>query len=151
MANELSFEVVEGRDKGKLIRIPDDGGSIGRKGAIAIDEKKSEDFHAQLECVNGGIVVRDLATAVGTFVNGKKVHEAPLNLNDVISIGSTKLALVHKAVQAEPNPVPQTSTPAGNEAIRLGLTSCPASSPSCCWVQAITVPKPRLKNSFISS
>jgi ABC-type multidrug transport system ATPase subunit/ABC-type multidrug transport system permease subunit len=47
--------------------------------------------HATIMKRNGGLVIRDLGSTNGTFVNGKRVPEAPLSSGDEIQIGPFKL------------------------------------------------------------
>jgi hypothetical protein len=49
--------------------------------------------HARLEIEGTALVVRDLGSTNGTFVNGERVYEAVLEVGDVISVGSTSLVV----------------------------------------------------------
>jgi ABC-type multidrug transport system ATPase subunit/pSer/pThr/pTyr-binding forkhead associated (FHA) protein len=47
--------------------------------------------HAIISSQNGGLVIRDLGSTNGTFVNGQRISQVPLNSGDVIQIGPFKL------------------------------------------------------------
>lgn len=47
--------------------------------------------HAMITKQNGGMVIRDLGSTNGTFVNGSRISHVPLNSGDVIQIGPFKL------------------------------------------------------------
>jgi pSer/pThr/pTyr-binding forkhead associated (FHA) protein len=46
--------------------------------------------HAQITDQGGGYVIQDLGSANGTFVNGSRVTEGPLQPGDEVSIGGTR-------------------------------------------------------------
>ncbi|WP_322496187.1 FHA domain-containing protein [Chloroflexus sp.] len=67
--------------------------TIGRVGCdIILDNPQVSRFHAQLDRTPGGVVLRDMGSTNGTFVNGQRVT-APVALKagDVIQIGAFKL------------------------------------------------------------
>lgn len=79
--------------------------------------------HAQLSIVNGQLVVKDLESANGTFVNGKQVQEAKLNKGDELRLdtlsftvigpgGDSDKTTVRMAVTAPVAPVAKTAAPA---------------------------------------
>jgi len=47
--------------------------------------------HAMIAKQNGGLVIRDLGSTNGTFVNGNRISQAPLSSGDEIQIGPFKL------------------------------------------------------------
>ena len=63
--------------------------SIGRKSDndIVINNEHVSRHHAQIRLVEGGYEILDLASTVGTSVNGKRVNQAILKPGDVISLG----------------------------------------------------------------
>ncbi len=67
--------------------------TIGRVGCdIILDNPQVSRFHAQLDRTPSGVVLRDMGSTNGTFVNGQRVT-APVALKagDVIQIGAFKL------------------------------------------------------------
>jgi len=54
---------------------------------LRIDDPRVSRIHALIESKNEGIVVTDLASSHGTFVNGKKVVESKVSFGDTIRLG----------------------------------------------------------------
>jgi pSer/pThr/pTyr-binding forkhead associated (FHA) protein len=54
---------------------------------LRIDDPRVSRIHALIEAKNGQIVVTDLASTHGTFVNDQKIIESKLNWGDVIRLG----------------------------------------------------------------
>ena len=46
--------------------------------------------HAQITDVGGGFRVQDLGSSNGTFLNGAKVTDAPLQPGDEVTVGGTR-------------------------------------------------------------
>ncbi|MFN3373498.1 MAG: FHA domain-containing protein, partial [Chloroflexus sp.] len=67
--------------------------TIGRVGCdIILDNPQVSRFHAQLDRTPGGVVLRDMGSTNGTFVNGQRVTmPVSLKAGDVIQIGAFKL------------------------------------------------------------
>ncbi len=68
--------------------------------------------HAQLSVQNGGILVKDLGSSNGTFLNGSKITEAVATPNDVVMFGKVSFYVreVSKPSEApKPAPAPASS------------------------------------------
>jgi pSer/pThr/pTyr-binding forkhead associated (FHA) protein len=50
--------------------------------------------HAQLSIVNGQLMVKDLESANGTFVNGKQIQEAKLNKGDELRLDTLSFTVI---------------------------------------------------------
>ena len=63
--------------------------------------------HAQLSVQNGGILVKDLGSSNGTFLNGSRITEAVAKAEDVVMFGKVSFYVreVSKAAEA-PKPAP---------------------------------------------
>src|SRR3954469_18365275 len=59
--------------------------------------------HARIECTEEQIVIEDLGSTNGTFVNGEKIKRATLKEGDRVLIGTSIL----KVVSTDPSPPPQ--------------------------------------------
>jgi pSer/pThr/pTyr-binding forkhead associated (FHA) protein/tetratricopeptide (TPR) repeat protein len=58
---------------------------------IAIDDDSVSRKHAEIVRSKKGVLVRDLGSANGTFLNGERVTEAPLSPGDVLRFGVVEL------------------------------------------------------------
>src|SRR6185503_17142733 len=64
--------------------------------------------HARIACSETQIVIEDLGSTNGTFVNGEKIKRANLKVGDRVLIGTSIL----KVVSTDPaNPAPQKKDP----------------------------------------
>jgi len=72
----LSGEATIGREVGNTIVLDRDS-TVSRR-------------HAVIEVAGGGYVLRDLGSSNGTFVNGARVSERPLQPGDEITLGATR-------------------------------------------------------------
>lgn len=70
--------VVVGRDRAAQLRVP--ARSVSRQ-------------HCEFASEDGRVVVRDLGSSNGTFVNRERVQEADLNPGDLVSVGPAVFAL----------------------------------------------------------
>lgn len=81
-----------GPEKGQVIPVVERI-EIGRalECDISILEPALSRKHAELELIDGDLIVRDLGSVNGTYVNGKKVeNQVPLNDRDVLQFGKIK-------------------------------------------------------------
>ena len=81
--------VVVGRDKSAHLRVP--ARSVSRQ-------------HCEFVSENGGLVVRDLGSSNGTFVNRERVQEAELSPGDLISVGPAVFAVRIDGMPADIDP-----------------------------------------------
>jgi len=65
--------------------------------------------HAQLTVQNGGVLVKDLGSSNGTFLNGSRITEATAQPNDVVMFGKVSFYVR----EAAPKPAPEKAPPAG--------------------------------------
>jgi len=56
--------------------------------AIRIDDAWVSRFHCKIDEIDGRLVVRDLGSRNGTFINGSYIVEAPLMPDDQLTIGN---------------------------------------------------------------
>ena len=87
----------EGNRIGQVFALDPEATEIGRDAAnhIVLDDTKVSGFHAKIKTEEGKkLMVWDLASANGTFVNGEQVT-APVEIkeNDEIKLGTTVLVL----------------------------------------------------------
>ena len=58
--------------------------------------------HAEVECADAGITVRDLGSSNGTFVNGARVEVSPVAVGDVVTFGKVAFRLAQITAPAPP-------------------------------------------------
>lgn len=90
MAQKPLLEIQGGKHKGRKIRITDLETIIGRgeDAKIRISSKDVSRHHCKLVVSSSGIIVCDLASSNGTFVNGRPVDkEVLLKPGSILAIG----------------------------------------------------------------
>lgn len=87
----VKLRVIQGQDKGKEFSIQKPNVSIGRVNSdIILRDIDVSRKHALIELVEGGqVVLRDLASSNGTFVNKRRIDNCVLFQGDQIQIGNT--------------------------------------------------------------
>jgi signal transduction histidine kinase len=88
-----SLFVIQGRDQGTRFQIDDAVVTIGRGASNVVqlhDTEVSRD-HAELRRRDDTVVLRDLNSSNGTFVNGRPVKEQVLASGDQLQLGRTLL------------------------------------------------------------
>jgi pSer/pThr/pTyr-binding forkhead associated (FHA) protein len=94
--NKMGLEIINGQDKGKKFAFKKGSVLIGRTNAdINIKDNNVSRKHALIEAFGKDqVFIRDLASTNGTYVNGKRIANARLRINDEIKVGSTLLLFI---------------------------------------------------------
>lgn len=93
----VALAVVAGPGNGNLYRLDRPRVVLGRAGAgatIELDDPEVSRAHAAVECQGERIVLRDLGSRNGTFVDERKVKEQPLRDGSEFRLGRTRLLVV---------------------------------------------------------
>jgi pSer/pThr/pTyr-binding forkhead associated (FHA) protein len=97
----VKIQFQDGRSEPVLIVAP--GRTIGRDDVndIVIDVDGVNGFHADLQVDGDGVLITDVKTQAGTFVNGERIT-APtkLRLGDIVSIGGVELNIISADIDA---------------------------------------------------
>ncbi|MFO0984948.1 MAG: FHA domain-containing protein [Planctomycetota bacterium] len=103
-ASELTFtdqvryrlEFVAGERVGDAIPLDRERVTFGRKptNAVALDEIGVSGVHCEVVMEGGRLILRDLGSTNGTFLEGQKIDEVVLSHGDRIRIGTTELVFV---------------------------------------------------------
>jgi pSer/pThr/pTyr-binding forkhead associated (FHA) protein len=86
--------VRDGPLRGRRYEISSDGISIGRENSVVLFEADGEVSrnHATVRTSDEGIVVEDLGSTNGTYVNERRITEpTTLNRGDILRVGQTRL------------------------------------------------------------
>jgi pSer/pThr/pTyr-binding forkhead associated (FHA) protein len=123
----MSYElqVVRGRSETTALKLAEGVTSIGRHDACTIRIKSSQVSrrHCEITLKDGKLLVRDLGSSNGTFVNGKRIKEVMiLREGDELTIGSISLKVAPATAGAARRAVatPSPSDTAEVEAIPAG-------------------------------
>lgn len=99
-----------------LQKVPTNGGSItiGRSpdNGIAIDNLAVSSRHAEIKSEQGHLVIEDLNSLNGTFVNSQRVKRSALKHGDVVLIGKHSIYVDEKATDQVPADVNRPPAPA---------------------------------------
>jgi len=93
---QFSLKVLEGSESGKVFSVTRSRITVGREeGDILLGDPLVSRKHAAFEVFGSHhIVVKDLASTNGTYLNGRLIAYSKLNNGDKIKVGSTVLEAV---------------------------------------------------------
>src|SRR5205809_3270946 len=89
----VTFQVLEGIDKGRIFRELMTPVTIGREegNALRLNDERVSRFHAKVQTDNGDIILTDLESTNGTRVNGSVVQIRRLRHGDRVCVGRSLL------------------------------------------------------------
>jgi pSer/pThr/pTyr-binding forkhead associated (FHA) protein len=89
----VTFQVLEGIDKGRIFRELDTPVTIGREegNILRLNDERVSRFHAKVQFDNGEVILTDLESTNGTRVNGNVVQIRRLRPGDRIGVGRSLL------------------------------------------------------------
>jgi predicted component of type VI protein secretion system len=89
----VTFQVLEGVDKGRVFREIGTPVTIGREegNVVRLNDERVSRFHAKIQCDNSEIILTDLESTNGTRVNGNVVQIRRLRPGDRVGLGRTLL------------------------------------------------------------
>ena len=115
----LTFQVIEGVDKGRIFRELPIPVTIGREegNLLRLNDERVSRFHAKVQQEDGDIILTDLESTNGTRVNGSPVQIRRLRAGDQISVGRSMLLFGTleeiAARRAAERPTAKAATPEG--------------------------------------
>ena len=99
---------------------------------VCLDDLWISHIHCLLDEIDGTVVVRDLGSKNGIFVNGRRVNESSLQPGDSFTLGITEITVTYQRGAVETtapsqSPIPDTcdipdATPQSNGAAGLPTT-----------------------------
>src|SRR5437588_575913 len=89
----VTFQVLEGIDKGRLFRELQTPVTIGREegNVLRLNDERVSRFHAKVQSDNGEVILTDLESTNGTRVNGNVIQIRRLRPGDRIGLGRSLL------------------------------------------------------------
>lgn len=89
----ITFQVLEGIDKGRVFRQMAMPVTIGREegNQLRLNDERVSRFHAKVQLDNGDFVLTDLESTNGTRVNGNTVQIRRLRAGDRVGVGRSLL------------------------------------------------------------
>jgi hypothetical protein len=89
----LTFQVVEGVDKGRTFRDLPIPVTIGREegNLLRLNDERVSRFHAKVQQEDGDVILTDLESTNGTRVNGSPIQIRRLRAGDQINVGRSML------------------------------------------------------------
>src|SRR5438128_12058541 len=89
----VTFQVVDGVDKGRVFRALPTPLTIGREegNLLRLNDERVSRYHAKIQQDNDDVVLTDLESTNGTRVNGNLVQIRRLRLGDCICVGRSLL------------------------------------------------------------
>src|SRR5271163_2042860 len=90
---KVTFQVLEGIDKGRIFRDLPTPVTIGREegNLLRLNDERVSRFHAKVQQDNGDIILTDLESTNGTRVNGNTVQIRRLLPGDRVGVGRSVL------------------------------------------------------------
>src|SRR5436309_12000419 len=90
---KVTFQVLEGVDKGRVFRELTTPVTIGREegNVLRLNDERVSRFHAKIQQDNGDIILTDLESTNGTRVNGTAVQIRRLRPGDRVGVGRSLL------------------------------------------------------------
>src|SRR5256714_14347624 len=85
----VTFQVLEGIDKGRVFRELQTPVTIGREegNVLRLNDERVSRFHAKVQFDNGEVIITDLDSTNGTRVNNNVVQIRRLRAGDRVHIG----------------------------------------------------------------
>jgi len=117
----VTFQVLEGIDKGRVFRELTTPVTIGREegNVLRLNDERVSRFHAKVQFDNGEVIITDLDSTNGTRVNGNVVQIRRLRPGDRIHVGRSILLFGSEAeIRARSETMSGTSAAAPGGATR---------------------------------
>jgi predicted component of type VI protein secretion system len=117
----VTFQVLEGIDKGRIFRDLPTPLTVGREegNVLRLNDERVSRFHAKIQLDEDDFILTDLESTNGTKVNGSIVNIRRLRFGDRIAVGRSilmfgsndEIAERMAQLDASPNPIPNSSLP----------------------------------------
>lgn len=126
---QFTFEIYSGDELVRTEELAQDIIKVGKlpSSHLRIDDEAVSRMHAYIEVTGANdVVIMDLGSATGTFVNGQKVNKGKLTSGDEVKLGNTRIKVTYRpASQAAAAPAP---APAAKPAAPAAPPAAPAAA-----------------------
>lgn len=112
--------VVQGRSRAKVVRLGPGSSTMGRQQGcqVRINSSQVSRKHCELFEKLGHLLVKDLGSSNGTFVNGKKINQQQvLEIGDELWVGPIRFRIEKLDTAAKPAEQPAGAAQAGAGAV----------------------------------
>jgi hypothetical protein len=126
-AMKLELVIIDGPQAGKRLPVGEAPRTFGRSASSEVsfpDDNFISGVHMSVQADPVGVLVTDMRSTNGTFLNGKRITQAVAEIGDVLQIGTLSL----QVTSAQPPAAPVFSSSA-REAGRSAPTQTPAPEP----------------------
>jgi pSer/pThr/pTyr-binding forkhead associated (FHA) protein len=101
-ARRISLAVLHGKDSGRIFPVEQPRVILGRGEAdIVLDDSEVSRQHASIEVHGPRVVLKDLGSTNGTFVNDVKIAQAEIDNRAEFRVGGTRLMLILTETESE--------------------------------------------------
>ena len=107
MGRRLSLAVLEGKDSGRIFPIDQPRVVLGRGDAdVVLNDGEISRQHACIEVRGPRVVLKDLGSTNGTFIEEVKIAQQEIDNRAEFRIGGTRLMLIVTETEPDLEPVP---------------------------------------------
>jgi hypothetical protein len=103
------LEIVAGPRAGSKYPLDDSAFTVGRSPSASIafpEDNFLSGTHCSFQATPGGVLLRDLNSTNGTFLQGQRITQSELRPGDLITVGSITLRIVIEPERRPTNPPP---------------------------------------------
>jgi len=102
MANYV-LEILDGDRAGEVLPVGDATVRIGRKAGndIVLADEKTSGVHCEIQPEGDRLVLKDLGSTNGTFLDGRRLTELVLTPGDIVTVGRTRVRFRAEGEAAE--------------------------------------------------
>jgi serine/threonine protein kinase len=124
----LQLAIFAGPDQGRILTVSADKPLLigrGRQSATRLSDLRVSRVHCRVEVKGTKVLITDLDSSSGTFVNGKRVARHELQPDEVLQVGDTRIRLQIADVAELPTLPPADAAPNATTPLRPKVKRTP--------------------------